>query len=516
VFAAVVAAARRHGKVTPIIEDAETPPMTYDRLVLGSLVLGAKLAKMTRRGENVGVLLPNVAGLAVTILGLNAFGRVAALLNFTSGARNIRSASDTALVETIVTSRRFVAMAGLEDLISALDGTPTPAGKTRRLVYLEDVRKTIGSLDKLKGLGRSKVPLMVHRRHALGWDQPAVVLFTSGTEGAPKAVVLSNQNLVANAHQIFTHAGGHIRPGDRMMNPLPMFHSFGLTAGTLMPLMCGLSVVLYPSPLHYKQIPKVVRERNPTVMVATDTFLQGYAKSADPGDLDSLRLVVAGAERVKDATRALWSQTNATLLEGYGATECSPVIACNLPDTNADGTVGAPLPGLELHIKPVDGIETGGRLFVRGPNVMLGYMFADRPGVRVPLADGWHDTGDIVDLDNQGFIKIKGRAKRFAKIGGEMVSLAAVEAIISQVWPDECHVVMARTDERKGEHLVLVTDREAADRSDLLNAMRTFGLPELWLPRRIVTVDAIPLLGSGKIDFPATSKLLDQYAPATT
>ena len=516
VFAAVLAAARRYGAKTPILEDAETPPMSYGRLILGALILGRRLCGFTRRGENVGVLLPNVAGMAVTLIGLNAFGRVGALLNFTAGVRNILSAADTAPIETVVTSRRFVSMAGLEEIVAALAASRTPDGKARRIVYLEDVRKSIGTWDKLRGLADARLASGLHRRHGLGPDAPAVVLFTSGTEGSPKAVVLSNQNLVANAHQIFAHAAGASAPGARMLNPLPMFHSCGLTAGTLMPLICGLSVVLYPSPLHYKQIPKLIRERKPTVMVATDTFLQGYAKAADPGDLDSLRLVVAGAERVKDTTRNLWSQTGATLLEGYGATECSPVIACNVPGTNTSGTVGAPLPGIELKVEPVDGIETGGKLSVRGPNVMLGYIYADRPGVRVPLPGGWHDTGDIVVGDAAGMITIKGRAKRFAKIGGEMVSLAAVETMIGEIWPDDCHVIVSRSDERKGEQLILVTDRKSADRSELLSGARARGFTELWLPRRIVTVDTIPLLGSGKIDFPATGRLLDAMTPQSS
>ena len=442
-FGALLAAARAHGSAKPIMEDPERQPLTYKRLILGSLVLGAKLAEHTKRAETVGVLLPTVNGLAVTLFGLNAFGRVAGLLNFTAGIKNLSSAAKTALITTVVTSRRFIDQAKLEDVVAALANLEVAPGKKLTIVYLEDVRKEIGTLDKIKGVVRSLMAGSVHAKYALRPEQPAVVLFTSGTEGAPKGVVLSNTNLVANAYQIYAHADGLITPADIVMNPLPMFHSFGLTAATLMPLLNGLKVVLYPSPLHYKQVPKLAGETGATIMLATDTFLQGYARAAEPDDFKAMRFVVAGAERVKDATRAMWNKHGTVILEGYGATEASPVIACNLIATNRHGSVGALLPGIDYRLDPVEGITEGGKLMVKGPNVMLGYMLADKPGVVVPPPDGWHDTGDIVTVDAQRFVTIRGRAKRFAKLGGEMVSLAAVEAMVSELWP-ECEPRRAR------------------------------------------------------------------------
>jgi acyl-[acyl-carrier-protein]-phospholipid O-acyltransferase/long-chain-fatty-acid--[acyl-carrier-protein] ligase len=244
-----------------------------------------------------------------------------------------------------------------------------------------------------------------------------------------------------------------------------------------------------------------------TVLFATDTFLQGYARAADPESLKTIRYVIAGAERVKDQTRATWSKFGATILEGYGATECSPVLACNLPEGNAPGTVGPLLPGIEARLDPVEGIAEGGKLVVRGPNVMLGYMLKDKPGVVVPPLDGWHDTGDIVAFDTAARIAIKGRAKRFAKLGGEMVSLAAVEAMVGELWPENNHVVVSLPDPRKGEQLVLVTDKTDAGRDALLAKARGAGVPELWVPKHILWVESIPLLGSGKVDFPAATEL---------
>jgi acyl-[acyl-carrier-protein]-phospholipid O-acyltransferase/long-chain-fatty-acid--[acyl-carrier-protein] ligase len=498
-FRALLQASSRHGKGRIALEDPERKPITYGRLVLGALVLGRKLAAVTQAGERVGLLLPNVQGMAVTLFGLTAFGRVPALLNFTAGAKNLRAAGELAELKTIVTSRRFIDQAKLEDELEAL-------GEGRQVIYLEDVRKQITSLDKALAALRSLAPGLAHRAYEARPDEPAVVLFTSGTEGKPKGVVLSHANLVSNARQIFATAAGFLSERDIVMNPLPAFHSFGLTAGLLMPLLSGMKVVLYPSPLHYKQVPKLIGEMGCTFLFATDTFLQGYARAADPDDLKSVRYVVAGAERVKPDTRRMWEPYGTTILEGYGCTECSPVLACNTPVATREGSVGRLLPDIEARLDPVEGITEGGRLCVRGPNIMAGYLSAEQPGLIVPPEGGWHDTGDIVTLDD-GFVVIKGRAKRFAKLGGEMISLAAVESMIAGLWPDQNHVVVALPDARKGEQLVLVTEKPDAERSALQIAAKEQGFPELWMPRAILVTNSIPVLGNGKIDYAATREL---------
>jgi len=224
-----------------------------------------------------------------------------------------------------------------------------------------------------------------------------------------------------------------------------------------------------------------------------------------------VRYVIAGAERVKDETRRLWAGAGATILEGYGATECAPVIACNLPDGNRAGTVGPFLPGIEWRLEPVEGIGEGGRLFVRGPNVMRGYLDSAAPGGVAPPDGGSHDTGDIVTVED-GFVTIRGRAKRFAKIGGEMVSLAAVETIAQGLWPESNHVVVALPDPRRGEQIVLVTDKDKADREALTAHARAQGFPELWVPKAIL-VAPIPIMGSGKIDIPATAEMARKLRP---
>ncbi|WP_449256163.1 AMP-binding protein [Bosea sp. (in: a-proteobacteria)] len=499
VFRALLQAVAQHGRNRVALEDPERQPVTYGRLVLGALVLGRKLAALTGEREHVGVLLPNMQGMAVTLFSLLAYGRVPAMLNFTAGVRNLRAAGELAQLRTIVTSRRFVEKGELDAEIAAL-------GEGRRVIYLEDVRKQVTSLDKAWGAVQSLVPGLVHKRYEAKPDEPAVILFTSGTEGTPKGVVLSHANLVSNARQVFAHAGGAISERDIFMNPLPAFHSFGLTAGMLVPLLHGMKVVLYPSPLHYKQVPRLIRDMRATFLLATDTFLQGYARASDKDDLSSVRFVVAGAERVKAETKRMWEPYGTTILEGYGCTECSPVIAVNTPQAMREGTVGKLLPGLEAVLDPVEGIPEGGRLRLRGPNVMAGYLDAGQPGRIVPPEGGWHDTGDIVTLDD-GFVAIRGRAKRFAKLGGEMISLAAVETMVAKLWPDQNHVVVGLPDPRKGEQLILVTEKPDADRAALLEEAKAQGFPELWVPRAILVTQAIPVLGNGKIDYGATREL---------
>lgn len=496
-FSALVAAAGEYGAAKIALEDQDRFPMTYRRLILGALVLGRKLAVLAPERANVGVMLPSAIGNVVTFFALTAFGRVPALLNFTAGIRNLNFACEDARIGVIVTSRRFVSEAKLDDLVDALE-------EGRRVVYLEDLRDSVGILDKARGAIEATLVRFLPQRAPVRPDDPAVVLFTSGSEGRPKGIILSHANVLANVAQLRAHAGPHFTPREVIFNPLPLFHSFGLTAGTMLGLIAGMKVVLYPSPLHYKQVARLIRETKATILLATDTFLQGYLRAA-PEDLKGLRFAIAGAERVKDETRRRWAELGVTVLEGYGATECSPVLACNLPERWKAGSVGRLLPGIDFRLEPVEGIAEGGRLLVRGPNVMLGTL---SEGGLTPPPGGWHDTGDIVVVDENGFVTIRGRAKRFAKVGGEMVSLAAVEALAAQLWPDATHVAVAVPDARKGEQLVLVTDRGDADRAALQAFAQAHDVPELWLPRAVMSVSAIPTMASGKVDHPATREMV--------
>ncbi|MFM6854675.1 MAG: AMP-binding protein, partial [Sphingopyxis sp.] len=293
-----------------------------------------------------------------------------------------------------------------------------------------------------------------------------------------------------------------------VLNALPVFHSFGLTGGTLLPLFNGIRTLFYPSPLHYRIVPALAYDANATILFGTDTFLSGYARMAHSYDFYSLRHIFAGAEKVRDETRRIYAEKfGLRIMEGYGATECAPVIAVNTPMHFQAGTVGRLLPNIDARVEDVPGIADGGRLFVRGPNVMAGYFLADNPGTLHPPQGGWHDTGDIVTMDEAGFITIRGRAKRFAKIGGEMVSLPAVEGYAANVWPMAQHAVVTKPDAKKGEQLVLFTTALGAGANALQEWGRANGIAELAIPRDIRVVDALPVLGTGKLDYVALTQM---------
>jgi acyl-[acyl-carrier-protein]-phospholipid O-acyltransferase/long-chain-fatty-acid--[acyl-carrier-protein] ligase len=499
VLEAVVEAAEVHGWKRIAVEDPVTGSLTYKRLLLGAAVLGRKLMPLASEGKALGVMLPNANGAVVTILGVMSAGRVPAMINFTAGAASILAACKAAEVTTIVTSRAFIEKGKLGAVAEQLS-------QAANVIYLEDVRATVSTGDKLRGLLGYKKPLAPRKP-----DDPAVILFTSGSEGTPKGVVLSHRNMLANAAQ----AAARIDFGrqDKLFNVLPVFHSFGLTAGTILPLVSGVPIYLYPSPLHYRTVPELIYGVNATIVFGTDTFLAGYARAAHPYDFRSLRYILAGAEPVRESTRRTYMEKfGLRILEGYGVTETAPVLALNTPMFNKFGTVGRLMPGVEPRLEPVPGVDEGGRLYVRGPNVMLGYLKADNPGVIEPTNEGWHDTGDIVTIDAQGFVTIKGRAKRFAKIGGEMISLAAVEMLAAQLWPDAMSAVATAPDARKGERLVLLTQQKGATRSEFQAFAKSKGASDLMVPAEVVAMKKIPVLGTGKIDMIGVAKLVRERA----
>ena len=494
-FAAFSRAARGFGAERIIVEDADSGGLTYRQLMIAARLLGDRFASLSSGGEAVGLMLPNSVGLASAFIGLQSAACAAAMINWTAGPAGVTAAISMARIRTVVSSRAFVEKAQIGDVVQAIEA----AGA--RILWLEDIRKSINWFEKAAGA------LLWRWAHSRAKpDATAVILFTSGSEGAPKGVLLSHQNILANVAQI--EARIRFSPADTLMNVLPAFHSFGLTGGTILPLLSGVRLYLYPSPLHFKQIPEIASQVKPTIMFGTDTFLAAYARTADDGDFASLRLVVAGAEAVQAETRRVWRERfGAEIVEGYGLTEASPVVAVNSRSHSRDGTVGRILPSVRVRLEPVEGIETGGRLWISGPNVMRGYIAPGRPGDVAAPRDGWHDTGDIVAVDREGFVFIRGRAKRFAKIAGEMVSLGAVEALAQTAWPEERHVAVAVPDPKRGERVVLLTTNAAADRNALRAAAKKSGVAEIAVPDRIVTVEAIPLLGTGKVDHGAAKRI---------
>jgi acyl-[acyl-carrier-protein]-phospholipid O-acyltransferase/long-chain-fatty-acid--[acyl-carrier-protein] ligase len=506
VFSALLDARRIHGGRHIVVEDIERKPVHYNKLVAGAFVLGDALSRQTHHGEYVGILLPSTATAVMVFMGLQTQGRVPAMLNYTVGARGMLSACHTARLRTVLTSRRFVQAAKLEHAAETLS-------ESVKIVYLEDLVRNASPVDKLRGWLAARLPDLAYGRRCpkCNAEDAAVVLFTSGSEGAPKGVVLSHANLLANRAQLAARVD--FGSQDVIFNALPLFHSFGLTAGTLLPLLSGMRTFFYPSPLHYRIVPEMVYDVNATILFGTNTFLAGYARFAHPYDFYSVRYVFAGAEKLQEDTRRIWAERfGVRIFEGYGATETSPILAANTPMENARDTVGRFLPGIEYYLEPVPGVDQGGRLHVRGPNVMLGYLLPDEPGECIPprttRGEGWYDTGDIVIVDDDGFVHIRGRAKRFAKVGGEMVSLTAVEELAARTWPEKLHAAVSVPDPQKGEQLILVTEQPTALRGPLLARASSEGIGEINVPKKIIRAKTIPLLGTGKTDYTAVQALV--------
>ncbi|HEY2683095.1 MAG TPA: bifunctional acyl-ACP--phospholipid O-acyltransferase/long-chain-fatty-acid--ACP ligase [Steroidobacteraceae bacterium] len=504
-FDAFLDAKATFGSGYKLVEDVRLEEESYGSLLRMALGLGRLLSKRTREGEIVGVLMPNAAPTLGLILGLWSTCRVPAMLNYTAGPEGLRAACTAAKIDKIVASRAFIEKARLGALVEEL--------RDVEWVFLEDLRPQLTPLDKLWVLVCLRFPSLAVTKQTT--DDAAVVLFTSGSEGKPKGVVHTHASLLSNIAQIRSIAD--FTPLDKFMVALPLFHSFGLACGAIMPLVSGCKVFLYPSPLHYRIIPEIVYDRNCTVLFGTSTFLANYGKYAHPYDFGRLRSVVAGAEKLSDDVRRLWlDKFGIRILEGYGVTECAPVIAVNVPMACRIGSVGQMVPGMEFMLEPVTGIAQGGALHVRGPNVMKGYLLYDNPGVIQPpqsMGEGWYATGDIVEFDHDDFIHIRGRVKRFAKIAGEMISLEVVEKIASAAAPGLTHAASSRADAAKGEAIVLFTNAPALKREALNAAAKTLGLPELAVPRDIRVLTAIPLLGSGKTDYVRLKELAAKTDP---
>jgi acyl-[acyl-carrier-protein]-phospholipid O-acyltransferase/long-chain-fatty-acid--[acyl-carrier-protein] ligase len=491
-----------HGRRCSVVEDVKQIEYSYGDLLKMTLALGRIVAKHSEPGECVGILMPNLAATVGMMIGSSAQGRVPAMLNYKAGAAGMQDACTAANIRTVFSSRAFIEQAKLEADVAGMRGV--------NILYLEDLREEMGLIDKLWVLSALAFPRLVEKNSDP--ESTAVVLFTSGSEGKPKGVVLSHRALLSNIAQIRSIIDFNTE--DKVLNALPIFHSFGLTGGTLLPIMTGMNLFLYPTPLHYRVIPEIAYDRGCSVLFGTSTFLANYAKFAHPYDFYRLRYVVAGAEKLSAAVRELWFEKfGIRIFEGYGATETAPVLAVNTPMAYRSGTVGQLLPCIEHKLIPVPGIDKGGMLHVRGPNVMSGYYRYDNPGVLQPpsseAGEGWYETGDVVSVDADGFVSIVGRVKRFAKVAGEMVSLEVVEKMAIHASPNAMHGASTEADGARGEAVVLFTTDGALTREALSASAKELGLAEIAVPRKILKVDALPLLGTGKTDHVTLKKMAE-------
>ena len=489
-FEAFLDAKEKFGDNYKLIEDINETEETYQNLLKKSLALGRIVSKVSTSGEAVGVLMPNITNTVALMLGMSAFNRIPAMLNYTSGTSGMQNACIAAKVKTVITSHKFIETAKLESAVAGLTNL--------NILYLEDLRAEFGVVDRAWLIGYA----LHYPRAAMEVskpEEPAVVLFTSGSEGKPKGVVHSHKSILSNISQIMAVLDFNVT--DKWMLVLPIFHAFGFTA-SLLTILNGMKVVVFPSPLQYKVIPEVIYDRGCTVFIATSTFLANYAKYAHPYDFYKLRIVIAGAEKLNEEVRKTYQEKfGIRILEGYGATECAPVLSANTAMVNKNGSVGQFVPGLEHKLEIVPGIEEGGLLHVRGENVMMGYYLFDNPGVLNPPVDGWYSTGDIVELDAQGFVHIKGRVKRFAKVAGEMVSLEVVEHIASTAAPEHQHAASTQIDMQRGENIILFTTDPELKREDLQIVAKNLGSPEIAIARKIVRIEELPILGTGKTDY---------------
>ena len=502
-FRELVSTSRRHGSGRTMWIGHNGQKLTYAQILGRSAYLGTRFERFTKPGEVVGIMMPTSIGGALAFWGLQFAHRIPAWLNFTMGSNAFSSTVRTTGIRSVITSRAFVVDARMEERINAL----LAAGVA--IIYLEDLKPTLPW--KLRALWLRLRPASSYAAHEAMWsasgrDPRCGIFFTSGSSGLPKAVVLSHRNLLANVAQLraridFSH-------NDCVFNALPLFHAFGFTGGMLTPLFSGVRAVLYPTPLHYGIIPEFIYSANATIFFATNSFLNGYARKANAYDFYSLRYVFAGAEKLQPSTQKLWNERfGIRIFEGYGTTEASPALAINTPLAFKQGTVGCFLPGIAYRLEPVAG-TSGGRLFFRGPNRMMGYYLPEQPCLLADTGD-WYDTGDIVSIDVEGFVSILGRAKRFAKIAGEMVSLSAVEEAVSSSIEGMASVV-SRPHPSKGEELVLFTSDSGLTLDALREAVRSKGLSDLSVPKHIKVCSPFPLLGSGKPDLVTLQQLAER------
>ena len=497
IFTSLLKSADLYGWNQKIAEDISRKPLSYNSLVKKAYVLG-KAYESAFKEEYIALLLPNGLANVVSFFALQSIDKVPVMLNFSQGIQQILSCVRTVKIQTIISSKLFISLAHLEKVEAAIQESGT------RIIYLEDFAKNIPLADKIKGFVRH----LSEKKPTHSADKPAVVLFTSGSEGLPKAVLLSHKNLQANRYQITSILA--LNSSDVFFNALPMFHSFGLSVGTVIPILTGIKTFFYPSPLHYRIVPELVYDTNATIVCGTDTFFFGYGRMGHPYDFFNMKYAVVGGEKLKETTADLWiKKFGVRILEGYGSTETAPVLALNTPMNVKQGTVGRLLPHINYEIKPVPGVENGGQLWVQGDNIMLGYMKADNPGKLQPTKDNWYDTGDIVSMDEDGFISIQGRAKRFAKIAGEMISLASVEQAVDQLYSGAIQGIMTKPDERKGEQLILITNHEKPSVNELRKFFKEKGFSELWIPKNVIYMKHPPVLGTGKFDYQTAQKLLE-------
>lgn len=491
--------ARSKGDKLAFIDRSTGRRLSYRRTLIASLILRRKVGAFS--DGYIGIMVPTSAGCGLAILATLMAGKVPVMINYSTGAEsNVRYAQERCGFATVLTSRKVLEKVGCPEV--------------EGMVFLEDMLESVTVVNKLAAAAQAALPLPLLRQtfYTGSEDDTAIILFTSGSEKAPKGVELTHRNLYSNV--MATNDVFVFTDEDIIMAVLPLFHVFGQMTNLWLPLTLGLTVVTYGNPLEFRNVVTIIREERPTMLVGTPFFLGGYLKQSGPGDFESVRLLVAGADKTPDSLRTAYrEQHGIEIVEGYGTTETSPVISANRPDNNRPGSVGLPLPGVQVRIADVrtgEDLPAGheGKILVKGDLVMKGY-FDDIEETALHIEGGWYETGDMGLLDDDGFLWHRGRLKRFVKIGGEMVSLVRVETALEQLLPDavECCVVEI-PDARKGATIAVAVTQPVDEKRILAGLAKE--LPPIALPRRFVVMEELPKMGSGKIDFRQTTVLVQR------
>jgi acyl-[acyl-carrier-protein]-phospholipid O-acyltransferase/long-chain-fatty-acid--[acyl-carrier-protein] ligase len=489
--------ARKHSGKLAIIDKTTGKNVSYSKALIAALILGKKLDKYEK--GFIGIMIPTSAGCALATVGALLSGRIPVMINYSTGAEsNARYAQMKCKFSTIITSKAL-----LEKI-----GCPLIEG----MVLIEDIMESITTGDKLKAAFISKMPLgiLLNIIPKGSTEDTAVILFTSGSEKDPKAVQLSHLNISSNIENFGAYI--HITDQDIILANLVFFHVFGLTVNLWVSFYYGMTMVTYANPLDFQTICNIARDEKPTIMVGTPSFFWGYLHKSEPGDFKTLRLMVAGADKCPDTLReGYFTKHGVTLLEGYGATETSPVISVNSHEFNRPGSTGKLIPGVMVRI---ENFETGnecnikevGKILVKGDLVMKGY-FDDPELTADVLVDGWYNTGDMGYFDEDGYLWHAGRFKRFAKIGGEMVSLVKVENTLEKFLPlgVSCCVVEVH-DEKKGAAIIATVSIEV-NKAEILKKMGN-ELPNIALPKHFIVIQELPMMGTGKIDFRSVTRIV--------
>ncbi|MCB5267895.1 MAG: AMP-binding protein [Candidatus Cloacimonetes bacterium] len=492
-----IQSAKRFPNRIAVYDKATMTDYSYSKMLIASLILKEHIGRI--KGKYIGVLLPTGVGAMLTILGTLMKGKIPVMINYATGAiENCRYAREKCQFKTIITSKKLLDKLNLQPIDN--------------MIYVEDILAGVGLMDKLKAAMISKLPfkVLLGMVHSGDISEISVILFTSGSEKEPRAVQLSHRNILHNVNAFPTMIP--LNETDVFASILPMFHVFGLTVDFWLPALIGASMVTYPNPLEYKTVCQYIREYKVTFVAATPAFFYGYLQKSEPGDFASVKIAIAGADKLPDKVYEGYQKKHGiTILEGYGTTETSPVISTTYPGSHKPGSIGRPMPNTQVRILDINtdkilGPNQEGKILVKGDLVMEGYLH-DLEETSLRIRNGWYDTGDIGLMDEDGFLYHKGRLKRFVKVGGEMVSLVKVEDLLSQLLPEDviCCVVDV-PNPTKGADVVAAVANGDFDMHKVMKQLKK-ELPAIAVPRQFYVIDDIPMMASGKVNFREVEKI---------